>query len=98
MRKTEIRGVADLGRAKSPKADASRPLPRRVAEARVGSAGLGPGPRVGDRRQDRLDLGAQVLERRREDERLAEVIGILVHREARAERRESKRTPLGSRK
>src|SRR5262249_20073626 len=49
------------------------------------SARLGPGSRVGQRRQDRLDLGAEVLEGRRQDERLSEVLRVLVEREPGAE-------------
>src|SRR5213079_2854986 len=44
--------------------------------------------RVRQRRQDRLDLVAQVLERRRQRQALAEVLERLVGREARAERRD----------
>ena len=41
-----------------------------------------------ERRQHLLDLVAQMLERGRQDERLAEVLGVLVDREARPERRD----------
>src|SRR4051794_13387464 len=44
--------------------------------------------RIRQRREDRLDLGAEVLERGRQDQLLAEMLGILVGREARPLRRD----------
>ena len=54
----------------------------------VSATSVRPGARIRQRRQHRLDLLAQVLERRRQREPLAEVLRILVRREARAERRD----------
>src|SRR5262245_26573963 len=60
-------------------------------DSRAASAnlrGLRPGTRIRDRRQDRLDLGAEVLEGGREDERLAEPSGVFVDGESRAQGRD----------
>src|SRR4249919_4070847 len=58
------------------------------------SADSGLAPRVWKWREDRLDLGAQVLERRREDELFAEVLRILVEGEAWAEGRDLEEDPV----
>ena len=49
--------------------------------------------RVGDRRQRALELLAQVLVLRREPQRLAEVLGVLVDREAGGEGRDLEQDP-----
>src|SRR3990172_5562461 len=62
--------------------------PAQRARARVAAlGGSGPGARIRKWREDRLDLFAQVLERLRKDERLAQVLHLLVDAEARTERR-----------
>ena len=73
---------------------------RRNGPGRRGSPSRPARPRVGQRRQDRLDLLAQVLERGRQDQRLAEVLRILVDREARVRAwrsRRGRRSARGSR-
>jgi hypothetical protein len=51
-----------------------------------------------ERRQPLLELGAQPLVLGRKGQRRSQRLDGLVDREARAQRRDSKSTPLGSRK
>src|SRR5438094_1716149 len=68
----------------------ARPSPprRQGAPAPAGSRRGPVRPRIRERREERLDAVAQVLERGRQDELLAEVLWILVRREARTEGRD----------